>query len=157
MEQIRNEIAVLETKMKECRVGSLFNDNYDWYDIDVPEQDRELYKQFYNKFYQPLAEIKNRKCDMYEKQLVKKIELLKGDFEPHRRQRYFDPKMFPSGSMVSYDYMDGINSSGCDYIVVKARKTYLEGYFICGNTTGETRKFATRPIQILYIKKLYKN
>jgi hypothetical protein len=157
MEQIRNEIAVLETKMKECRVGSLFNDSYDWYEIDVPVEDREHYKEFYRKFCNSLAEIKNRKCDIYGEHLVEKIRLLKNDFEPHGRQRYFDPKMFPSGSIVVCSSACFTLDEGLPYVITKARKTYLEGYFICGNHTGEVKRITTKPRLVQYIKKLYKN
>jgi len=160
MEQIRNEIALINMEMDNYSNVYGFGDtttHYEWYEIDVPVEDRGHYRVFYKKFYKSLAEINQRKFRMLIKKQDKLYDLLKKDFEPHTHQRYFDPKMFPSGSMVSYDYSGGLNHGGVDYIIVKATKTYLMGYMVIGDMIGETRKFATKPIQIRYIKKIHKN
>jgi len=159
MEQVRNEIALTYMEMENYTNTYGHGDTtscYEWYKIDVPVEDREHYRVFYKKFCNSLAEVYQRKFRILIKKRDKLYELLKKDFEPHRNQRYFDPKMFPSGSMVSHDYSGGLNSSGVDYIIVKATKTYLMGYAVIGDYIGETRKFATKPKQIVYIEKIYK-
>jgi hypothetical protein len=163
MEQIRNEIALINMEMDNYRNVYGFGyttSPYDWYEIDVPVEDREHYRAFYRKFCNSLENMVDRKFKILVKKRDELYKLLQKDFEPHTHQRYFDPKMFPSGSMVSYDYSGGLNHGGVDYIIVKATKTYLMGYMVTGwggDKTGETRKFATKPIQIRYIEKIYKN
>jgi hypothetical protein len=153
MEQIGNEIVLTHMEMENYSNTYGFGDTstcYEWYEIDVPVEDRGHYRVFYKKFYKSLAEIYQRKFRMIIEKQDKLYDLLKKDFEPHRNQRYFDPKMFPSGSMVNYDYSGGLNSHGVDFIVVKATKTYLMGYSVIGDMIGECEKFATKPKQIVY-------
>jgi hypothetical protein len=64
--------------------------------------------------------------------------------------RYFDPKRFTGGTMIEYDYTGGLNSSGVNYVIVKATKTYLMGFSVIGVKCGEVKKITdTKTVMLI--------
>jgi hypothetical protein len=148
MDKIRTELRNLRC----VPLVHLYNSDYEWWNTITDTEERKTYITFYYKFCDTLDNIKNKLHYEYkekEKELISKLVL---DFAPYRKKRYFDPSMFPIGTIVCYDYTGERNSDGVSYCIVKATKTYLEGYSIIGTEIGEWRKFSTSPKTISYIK-----
>ena len=67
--------------------------------------------------------------------------------------KYFNKEILKNGTRICcHSTMFG-SSSGMDYVITHATKTKLEGYFICGDHTGEVKKINTKPnlIEIIYV------
>jgi hypothetical protein len=127
------------------------DNDYEWWNTISDTEERENYITFYYKFCNTLNKIKHRLYDEYEETKKEVISELVSDFDYYRKKRYFDPSMFPVGTIVCHDYSCGGNSAGVSYVIVKATKTYLKGFSIIGTEIGETKKFSTSPKTILYI------
>ena len=124
----------------------------DYYITDLMDEETiSHYCKFYNNFHKCLTElnkIKNEFNRLLKERNECKLEIINS--QKHLfNQRYFDTSIFKSGLCVK-------NCDEVSYVITKATKTYLEGYFICGLSVGEVRKFATKPRQIIMISERYR-
>lgn len=97
---------------------------------EVEELDNEIYKteQTINNIYNEIKNIQKK----------------------YQKSKYFDIDRLRVGMKVEYDYSCGLNSSGVDYILVKIKKTYVEGYSIVGEKIGPIIKI-TKPKQLVFL------
>jgi len=145
--------------LKECATKSrdlnIYKPHLNWgfQGVDTTEI-ADAYAKFCrldNLYYLNTTHLQLHNLEELRRKTTAELQEIQKKYHP---DKYFNKEVLKNGTRICCHSTNFDSSgSGMEYVITHSTKTKLEGYFICGDHTGEVRKINTKPnlIEIIYV------